>query len=157
MSSKDQDLWNDFAETYDTFIKARMNFFKNVTDRVEILRHGLRYNTALAFDVMQYIEDHEKQALLPDLLPQAISVHGLTHLAQEHIWSLPKEWLVENIEQHAEPILTHNDYSDYWGLLELYFHIDHDLTRRLAERASKSDAYDIREAGEDYLARLQDS
>jgi len=64
----------------------------------------------------------------------------------------PHDWLLENIEQYAAPLLAYDDDEEYRRLLELYSLIDRDLTLKLARRAAEHADSDIREADEDFLA-----
>ena len=62
----------------------------------------------------------ERQLLLVDLLSLASFSHGLTHKARAHVLSLPAAWLRAHIEAAAEPLLRHDDFEEYQGLLQIY-------------------------------------
>jgi hypothetical protein len=127
------------------------------TDKIELVRAALYHpdKRVAALRVIENMSVEEKQQLFYELLEVACYSHGLTHFARELILSLPHDWLVENIEQYAEPILRREDYEEYRGILAIYSEIDKDLTRKLAERAIKHDDLDIREAGEDFLSKRE--
>jgi hypothetical protein len=75
------------------------------------------------------------------------------------ILSLPKDFLLANIEKSAETVLsnaTQDAYVEYRCLLGLYFQIDYQLTYRLAQRALQSEDEDVRDAGEDYMELLKE-
>ncbi len=67
------------------------------------------------------------------------------------ILSIPKEWLLENIEIVSEPYLGNGSGEVYRLFLGLFYKIDTELTRKLALRALEQD---VREAGQDFLDRI---
>jgi hypothetical protein len=70
--------------------------------------------------------------LLNDLVDLASVSHSDIELGRQAILSLPKNWLLENIEKSAEPLLKNGTDEEYRRLLELYIQIDRELTERLA-------------------------
>jgi hypothetical protein len=73
--------------------------------------------------------------------------------------SLPKDFLLSNIEKSADTVLnnaTQDPYVEYRCLLELYLKIDRKMTYRLAQRAWQSEDEDVREAGEDFIKLLEE-
>lgn len=80
--------------------------------------------------------------------------HGAVGYIREIIHTLSKEWVISRIEQAADPLLENGTYDEYRRFLELYFELDEELTRKLAQRAIQSTDYDIHEAGEDFLSKI---
>jgi hypothetical protein len=76
-------------------------------------------------------------------------------LCREAILSLPKTWLLANIEKSAEGLLADGTDEEYRRLLELYIKIDDRLTEKLVKRALQHEDADIREAGEDFQEYLK--
>jgi hypothetical protein len=154
--NSDELLWQRYVETYNAFTNTSREFYENVSDKVEVVRVGMNSHggRAAAFNVLQNLSVEELQQLFDELLAFASYSHGLTHIAQTLILSLPHDWLLSNIEKSAKPILEIADYEEYRALLTLYYKIDRDLTRRLAQRAAMHDEPDIKEAGEEYLQVL---
>jgi hypothetical protein len=70
------------------------------------------------------------------------------------IKSLPRGWVWAHIESAAEPLLQEGADA-YRRILELYNELDRDLTLRLALQAVASLDEDIREAGGDFIKKLQ--
>jgi len=155
-SDIDRGLWQHYVEAEQTCIAARMRLFSESSALVELVRSGLAdpKERAAALDVSALLSVGQKQQLFGDLLALASFGHGLVHTVRDIILSLPHDWLVANIEQHAEPLLAYDEHEEYRRLLELYRLIDRDLTLRLARRAAAHGDEDIREAGEDVLAAL---
>jgi hypothetical protein len=67
--------------------------------------------------------------------------------------SLPREWVITNIEQFVEPLLEQGTYDEYRNVLALYWELDHKMMIGLAQRAMMNSDPDIREAGEDFLSK----
>ena len=67
------------------------------------------------------------------------------------ITALPHAWVLSHIEAAAEPMLRSGDDWVYRRLLEVYRHVDTDLTRRLALRAVGNRCPDIQAAGREFL------
>ena len=101
-------------------------------------------------------EIEERQSLLEALVDLASVAHSDIELVRQAILSLPKTWLLENLEKSAELLLKNGTDEEYRRLLELYFEIDNSLTERLAKRALQHDDPDIREAGEDFQNYLNE-
>ncbi len=139
-----------------TSIGARMELFSKLPALVPLVKRGLHQpaERSAALRIAARLPARQKRALLPDLVSLASFVHGSTREARNIILSLSREWLRENIEKYAEPILQRGDYEEYASLLELYMRIDHDLALRLALRAVAHNDPDIRDVGETFLARL---
>lgn len=70
---------------------------------------------------------------------------------------MSREWVLFNIEQTAEPLLAEGTYDEYRRLLELYLELDPKLTLKLAQRAKKHGDNDVREAGIDFINKLNES
>ncbi len=107
-----------------------------------------------AFEVFPYLNLTERMRLYGDLVFLASFAHGSIQAVRHLILSLPHDWVLQTLEQEAEPLLRGGTYDEYRRFLELYELLDRDLTLRLARRAAAHSDPDIREAGEDYLAEL---
>ena len=154
--NNDLTLWKHYVATYDAFLAAGRAFNIEVKDKVGTLKEAFRNGESrLALTVAELLKPEELEALFTELLGLASYSHGSAGSAQNLILSLPNEWLIANIETYSEPLLLTGDFETYRALLTLYFKIDRNLTRRLAEKALDNDDEDIREAGADFLAKLE--
>ncbi len=70
------------------------------------------------------------------------------------ILSLPRDWLLANIEESIEGQLQYFDSFDYWQIAGFCADIDKNLTLRLARRAAGHSDVEIKETGEDYIEKL---
>lgn len=149
------EYWQLLVKTENAFYRARVELFANCSREhiVDLVSRALDgYDecfTALGIAYILTLE--EKKKLFNKLLLIASHENKYLVKAREVILSLPKDWLLSNIEKHAEPILQNAAYDEYRRFLELYINIDHELTIRLAHRASLHSDEDISEAGKDFL------
>jgi hypothetical protein len=101
--------------------------------------------------LISYLSLEERQQLFDDLVALATVGHADIVLCRQAILSLPRDWVVANIENVAEPFLKSGTYEEYRRLLELYSILHPDLAQKLAARAASNTDPDIREAGEDFI------
>lgn len=157
--SRPEALWRNLVEAHRAFIEARMALLANSDLVVDLVRAALDRPSerSLAIDVARCLSEDDRKKLLPDLLQLSCYAHGLyahslADEATELLMSLPREWLIENIESHAEHILRDATYEEYRMLIRIYDRLSPAIAERLAERALQSEDDDIKEAGDDYLA-----
>lgn len=148
-------VWEHLVATYEAFALALRDFLVEDVDRVSLIKNALRSsdkNTAVY--MLQYLRPSELQSLFDDLVFFSSFAHGSVEMVREAIVSLPREWVLANIEKAAEPFLSDGTYDEYRRLLELYVKLDHNLALKLAQRAAAQADEDIKEAGEDFLGKL---
>lgn len=156
---RDRALWRAVFEAGRDLPAARAAFVIGAADPIAMLREALHDpgQRHAALGMLSSFPASERQKLFADLVELASVGHSYIALCREAILSLPRAWVVANIEEHAEPLFhgeRPDEYEEYRRLLELYSDLDADLTRRLARRAAQSADEDIREAGTDFLAWL---
>jgi len=100
---------------------------------------------------------HFSQGLFNKLIQLASVGHADIELVRKVILSFPKIWLLNHIENSAEPVLKQGKEEEYRRLLELYINIDQELTQRLIRQALENDDPDIREVGEDFDNYLENN
>lgn len=149
--------WLELERVYADFLGHLRTFLSgDRKERARLLQERYRDNQRLVIEVLRQVSPEELKDLLPFLIEHVRSVHGHLQALQRLILYLPKSWLVENIETVVEPWLQTGDDEYFRRFLELYYLIDPRLTRRLAERALVSGSIDTREAGEDFLKKLEE-
>lgn len=151
------DLWQAVVTKEFAYIETRKKFLNSCTDRVAILQKGLQNpgERGTALRLFFYLTLPERQSLLDDLLELASVSHSDLELCREAILSLPKIWLLANIEKRVEGLLADGTDEEYRRLLELYINLDRELTEKLVKKALHQDDVDIREAGEDFQKYLK--
>jgi hypothetical protein len=162
MTQKDnQDtlIWQRFIQAYNAYITARRDVVQQSND-LNILAKSSFNNLderGAFVDILKYLTADQKIEIFDTLLTIGSNVHGHTTYFHECILSIPKQWLLENIETKAERLLKHGTYEEYRAIYEIYRQLDRDLVARLAHRASLSDDPDIKEAGDDMFEWLNSS
>ncbi len=148
----ESNLWRNVVTSENDYFNSRYDFLNNCSDRVSAIKKALHAvgERATALRLIEYLKIEERQSLFNELVDLASVSHSDIELCRQAILSLPKTWILENIEKSAEPLLKNGTDEEYRRLLELYFEIDYSLTERLAKRALQHDDPDIREAGEDF-------
>jgi len=151
-------LWGQLVEAELNASKAFRAFFSDGVDRVPWVRHGLRFGgmgRSAALRFFSYLTPLEQQQLFPDLVFMASWGHGSVGFARELILSMPRDWVLNNVEREAELHLREGTYDEYRRFLELYELVDAGMTQRLARRAAAHSDPDVREAGEDFLLKYE--
>ena len=86
---------------------------------------------ALAVAMMEAVPQEELKQLLPELVELASWYNGVITFVQNLILSLPREWVLEHIEECTAPYLT-KETEEEWGVfLGLYELLDKDLYEKL--------------------------
>ncbi len=149
------ELWDQVSKSYKAFSLALMKFLASDVDRVEIMKKELLgHDRPTAIYLLRFLSQEELLQLFNELVYLSSFSHGSIEVIRQIILSLPRDWVLSNIEQVAEPILEHGSYEEYRRLMELYLKLDRNLTVELAHRATKKEDSDIKEAGQDFLALL---
>jgi len=158
-NEKDMELWRKLFESEITYIQNRQEFLNHSTNRVSTIEKAL-HNPAergTALRLIEYCTTEERQSLFDDLVNLASVSHSHIEMTRQAILSLPKTWLLANIENSAKPLLKDGTDEEYRRLLELYIHIDEELTQKLVSEALNHPDPDIQEVGSDFKRYMQKS
>lgn len=122
---------------------------------VELIRRGFAKpgERVASFKAAGDLTLEQQQELLPELVAMASWGHGLLNEARTLILKLPRDYVLANVEQAAEPILVKGEEEEYRKFLELYTELDKELTVKLAKRAAGHDDEEICEVGREYLIK----
>jgi hypothetical protein len=124
------------------------------SDRVSLFQKAFHNSDRnLGLMLLKYLDQEELISLFSDLIYLSSFAHGGLVYMRDVIKTLPKEWVVDNIEEVAEKYLLNGDYETYRCLLGLFFEVDKGITLRLAMKAASSTDINVREAGEDFLLK----
>jgi hypothetical protein len=148
-----QNLWQQVLDTHQQYTKALNEFLVTPADKVEVLRQALHSkDRLLALQAIHSLSEEERKALLPEWVNLARSVHGPFQVAWNIIQALPRDWMLQHIENCVDAILQAEIEDDYWMFLQLYSRLDLTLQQKLARRAAAHGDPAIRELSEEYLA-----
>jgi hypothetical protein len=155
----DEKLWQEYVSAYNKYVNASLSFHNYAKDKLACIKSALEgddyHSIDTAFHAMKSLNPEQLCEVFDKLVSFVSYWNRLNHLAEKFILSIERQWVIENIERYAEPILATADEEIYSALLSLYIMLDVELTRRLALRALQSDQEDIREAGQDALDTLE--
>jgi len=153
----DSALWKRYVTAYTEYAKARQDLLNGSANVLELVRHGLSApgDRAAALEITGALPEHDRVMLFDELLALGSYVHGQMMNAQDLVLSLPRPWLKANIEPHAEILLADGTDEEYRALFGLFVRIDHEMARRLIQRARAHRSGEVREAGEDLDALLR--
>jgi hypothetical protein len=114
MKPKDWEVWERVVRSHQAFILASKDFLSEGIDRATVIRKALQSNnrnTAIYF--LQWLSYSELQQVFDVLIFLSSSEHGGIEEVRKAILSIPKEWLLENIELSVEPHLKHGTAEEY--------------------------------------------
>ncbi|HLP88542.1 MAG TPA: hypothetical protein VK184_08130 [Nostocaceae cyanobacterium] len=160
LTENDMILWRNLRKAEIYFSTARGDFLRRCTEKELVIRKALQNpsDRDTALDLLLYLDVEERLPFFDDLVDLASVDHASVDRVWQVILSLPKDFLLANIEKSAEPVLNNavkDAYVEYRCLLQLYSQIDRVLTYPLAQRALQSDDPDVIEAGEDFMEWLE--
>lgn len=105
--------------------------------------------------LIEYLNTEDHKALLYDLVEEASAGHPDIQLVRDTILSLPKEWLIENIEAPIQKVLSNEGDEEYKRLIELCISIDNSLVERLCKQALAHSNNSYEDWLIDYLSKLE--
>ena len=155
LSQNNVTIWHHLVESHMTFSQALKEFFAEGVDRISLIRDAFQQgDIATALYVAPYMTTEELCQIFNDLMYLS-TAPGYADAVRKIILSLPKEWVLSNIEEVVESILLQDaTENEYRRILELYIELDHQLTYSLAQRARNHSDEGIKEAGNDFLEAL---
>lgn len=160
------EAWRSYANTWrawrlrtvadaDTEVARRTLLALDPGDLAALLHDALAgHDREPAIALLRNLNQGSLTAIFSDLVQLTSFAHGAIQRIREAIQALPRDWVLEHVDAVSEPLLLAGDWETYRRLLELYLELDTTLTRRLADRAAVQLDLDTREAGEDFLERL---
>src|SRR5947209_9237900 len=108
-------LWNKLVETEKAFHSARAQLLSKCSRSivVELVHSKLQVveDRITALGIVPLLTVEEQEQLFDSLLSLASFSHGLTDAARKIILSLPRAWVIANVEEYAEKLLGCDDYE----------------------------------------------
>jgi hypothetical protein len=142
MSDKQVNLdeWNNLVLAENQSISAMLSDWSKIEDKVATLRAALNTphhrGTALRLLILLQ-DDNLTKELFTTLVDQASVAHSDISLCRMAIKSLPRQWLLGNIDS-AVSLLANLGEEEYLRIAELYEEIDKKLLRDFCDLISKS-------------------
>lgn len=155
MIDESDKLRQDLVSSFRAYTEALGKFLSEGVDRVSLIREIMREDRNVALKLAEYLSESEHKQLF-DVWVAGASHHKYVSMYRKFITALPRDWVLERVEDAAEPYLTTGDMEEYRRYLELYLLLDEELTRKLAQRALSHSDPDVIEAGRDFIEILGD-
>jgi hypothetical protein len=154
----EKSVWDRLSTSYMMYAQALKDFFSGDVDHIRLMKIALMgKDRIIAIHLLQYLSQSEHLQLFDELVYLSSFSHGSIEAVRQVILAMPRDWVLENIEQTTEPLLKNGTYDEYRRLLELYLELDPEITLKLAQRAIKHEDPDIREVGVDFINKLDES
>jgi hypothetical protein len=162
-STSDDEVWLKLVQTHqqahrDDFPHALEAFRRSEVNRVALVRRAVRrgQDSVTVATILEVLDVEELKQLFDELIYLASWVQGSAGSVRTAIARIPKDWTIQHLPSVAALILSDPQTTPdaYRRLLELYYGIDHDLTRALALQALGHTDTEVREAGADFLDAL---
>lgn len=160
MTTRKFDCWQELDEAYTQFSNAKNKYLKlreaamRSIDVAEVLKLGTPgVPRDIAFEKAANLSIGKRKEIFPDLVAYASYTHGFTEASRNLILSLPREWVLSNIEKIADPILKNGGYEEYSAILALYKLISPSIFNSLINYCASSDNSELREAASNYIGK----
>ena len=106
-----------------------------------------------ALGVLKIGDDVLRENFFDEILYRCKSLR-FGRFARSIVLSMPRSWVIANVEAAADKLLATADHLDFKLFLMLYEILDSQLALRLAKRAAVHDDFDIKETGVDFLQKV---
>jgi len=135
--------------------RAEQSILKDIALRTEVVRHALvepNFATPIAIDLISKFTVDEQLSLLPELVYRLCHCHiGDVQGLENIILSLPRDRVLERIDDAGNSAVRDGGYWEYLPLLSLYEKINQNLMIQLAYRALQHSDDDLKEVAGMYL------
>jgi hypothetical protein len=155
----DMILWNDVCAAEQRSLVVVMNQWNRISEKDTVLTQALEtpHQRGAALRLLLFLGDDMKARVFPTLIDLASVGHSDIGLCRMVIKSMPRRWVIQNIEPIGRRILDRsNGEEEYRRLAELYIELDSGLLERHVKAALSHANDEIREVGSDF-EKLQSS
>jgi hypothetical protein len=137
-------------------LNTLLSFSHTYIDRFREKLDSIQPNLWANLGEVPRLHPAKSKAVVSCLLEFACQCQNMLNieLGRAGLLAIPRDWLLQNIEETAEPLLVLCDDWEYRRLIEFYWEVSEGLVRRLGLRGLESDNSEIKEAAEDFLRAL---
>lgn len=148
-------------------LQSKKAFFSdliNPDERIAILtRELLTGDRHIALTVLGYLDTDMLKLMLPPLVRLTLSYNSSTEYVLELLHTLPRPWLIGELEHTVKEAYANNEYSEpgdkytsYVLILRSLVSQDRENALLLAKKAAASSDEEIREAGLEFLQQSEE-
>ena len=119
--------------------------------------NSIHKNLWMNLDLVPQLSHQVQQLVLSYFLELACQAQNSLNinLGRASLMTLPKDWLLENIESASQPMMNTNDEWEYRRLLEIYWKLDRGLADKLVIWGLKSMNPEIEITAKECLEKLE--
>jgi hypothetical protein len=152
-TADDVQLWNDLSGIEQRSLAEILRRWANVSTKVDVMREALStpHQRGTALRLLLVLGDEMKMKVFRNLVELSSVGHSDVALCRSVIKSMPRRWVLENIEPIVRVLLQETGgEEEYRRIAELYAELDSELLEVHVERALKHPDEEVREAGLDF-------
>lgn len=151
ISDEEQALIQKLIETENTYWQLIFKLQKLSENPVATVEH-LQWKHPSTWDFIERLNIKQQQTLFFHMLDTTVDInHPCRKRAFTAIYQLPRQWVLENLEETIKPLFEQYDEETYQTIIELYAVLDTSKAREWATKATQHANPHIQETGQDWL------
>jgi hypothetical protein len=157
LSSQDKILLQAFEQAWAAYQSSRTSLYEITANSVGLAEYLLETNPK-ALSTWVYIERlkaEELKALFDRLLSAACQTSNLIAFAIPILLRLPKQWLLEHLDNRIEPLMTKYQSDAYIAIIEIYKRLDLGKALEWTKKAHSHTDPHIKQVGDDFMAEFR--
>ncbi|MBC7869722.1 MAG: hypothetical protein H7Y09_02695 [Chitinophagaceae bacterium] len=154
LSPDDLKLWLEYKNAWQKYRESLAGVFHEASDLMSLVRYGMMDDRRAIVDILEGLKPEDIKIVFKELLNQLMDMRT-GEFYEKVIFSLPKEWLEENLPKYATEIFqeleTKEDVEVEFDLLMSFCgRIDRNLALNLVKKALLSKNYSIQKFAEEW-------
>lgn len=151
ISDEEQALIQKLIETENTYWQLIFKLQKISENPAATVEH-LHWKHPSTWDFIERLSIAQQQPLFFHMLDTAIDInHPCRKRAFTAIYQLPRQWVLDNLEDTIHPLFEQYDEEAYHTIIELYDVLDTAKSKEWAIKATQHTNLHIQETGQDWL------
>ncbi|MGO9468945.1 MAG: hypothetical protein ACLQIB_24090 [Isosphaeraceae bacterium] len=149
----DAQLWNDLHRIEQRSLAEIMHLWGKIAAKADTMRAalGTPHQRGTALRLLLVLGDEMKMKVFRSLVELSSVGHSDVALCRSIIKSMPRRWVLNNIESIVRVVLQESDgEEEYRRFAELYVELDGALLERHVQRALAHPSEEVREVGSDF-------
>lgn len=156
ITEQDKKMIQDLEITWFAYQKVLSELQNNASDKVQVATHMLQtplHKYAMTWDFVDSLTVDERKKLFDDILDCAADWNSpcQERAFNQIINELPRDWVLENLEETFSPLLEEYLDEAYRSLLYIYEQLDFSKAIHWAKIAFSHEDIEIKLVGKDWL------
>jgi hypothetical protein len=152
-ATDDAQLWNDLHGVEQRSLAETMCVWQMISGKADVMSQalGTPHHRGTALRLLLVLGDEMKKKVFHRLVELASVGHSDVSLCRAIIKSMPRSWVLDNIDAVVGAVLQESDgEEEYRRFAELYAELDATLLQRHVQRALAHPSEEVREVGSDF-------